>query len=96
MLDEAWSQSTESDYDAIMNEINDELKSPRGRNELSVIQSLNKQTTVDSWGPDMIRPFLAAFQRVRGILVSFKLFSFFSRPQFRLRTRSLPKVLPDK
>lgn len=61
--EDAWSRSTESDYDAIMNEINDELMKP---NELSI----NLSNSHDYWGPDMIKPFLAAFQRVRGILVS--------------------------
>lgn len=69
MHDEAWSQSTESDYDAMMNEINDELQSPIGQNELSVNVTL-KHSERDDWGPNMIKPFLAAFQRVRGILVS--------------------------
>jgi hypothetical protein len=67
MPDEAWSRSTESDYDAVMNEINDELNSP---NDLSVHRLL-KYDEFDPWGPDMIKPFLAAYQRVRGILVSF-------------------------
>ena len=53
-LDDAWSQSTESDYDALMNEINDELVKP---DEFSTFQ----RSKGDLWGPDMIKPFLAAF-----------------------------------
>lgn len=54
-FDEAWSRSTESDYDAIMNEINDEL------NPINQFEGGPKTNRTDPWGLDMIKPFLAAF-----------------------------------
>jgi hypothetical protein len=54
-FDDAWSRSTESDYDAIMNEINDEL------NPIHNFEGSPKNKKDDPWGADMIKPFLAAF-----------------------------------
>jgi len=54
-FDDEWSRSTESDYDAIMNEINDEL------NPISDFEGVTKNKRDDPWGADMIKPFLAAF-----------------------------------
>lgn len=54
-LDDEWSQSTESDYDELMNEINYELD-PRHPFEHS-----GTNLRDDPWGAEMIKPILAAF-----------------------------------
>ena len=50
MLEDAWSRSSESDFEAYMNEISDDLRSPLSKNYNSLRQTL-KHRTIDPWGP---------------------------------------------